>query len=516
MQSRSTSHPDLIPLGAATFLVTLAFALGLGNHGPIPSMETRFAVAVQQMLAHHQWLVPEKNGLPYIEYPPFYYWLAMIGAKTGLPLLPAIRLPNLLALWVWIAAVYGLGRRLLPTLPRWLLPVAALAAPAVLYNFFIAQTDGWLAAGVAVAVLGYARRDENGGFPWLLWAGAALAVFAKGPVGLILPLLVIAADLVFACGVKARRWTGLPEAVIRLAPLRGIALAITPLVAWYVACGFFAGWNFVRGALIYDNFTRYVAGAGGHDNPWWLFAQSVWGDYFPWSFALPFGLVLAARRLREPGLRLALAWAAVTLVFFSLSASKQSKYILPAAPAFVALALFALHQAVSRRPTWMVRGTAAWSALVLLVFVVVVGAWLPFAGPKIDDDAVYARLRGVVQAEPGQVYMYRWPRSLVLYQLGAPMSWFPDAHDLYRAVHDKRLAAGDYLLVPSSDLAVGGARGATALEPAPAPPYFEHVMTLSSKGGIEVYRVLPTAASAPVPATPAPPPTPWWAEFDTD
>lgn len=516
MQTHRVSHLNLVALGAATFLVTLAFALGLGNHGPIPSMETRFAVAVQQMLAHHQWLVPEKNGLPYIEYPPFYYWLAMLAAKAGLPLLPAIRLPNLLALWVWIAAVYGLGRRILPALPRWVLPVAALATPAVLYNFFIAQSDGWLAAGVALALLGYARLAETRRFPWLLWTGTALAVFAKGPVGLVVPLLAIAADLALAATAKAQPWNSLPRSVLRLAPVRGIALTLAPLAAWYLACGLFVGWDFVRGALVYDNFTRYVAGAGGHQNPWWLFGQSIWGDYFPWSLALPFGLVLAARRLREPGLRLAFAWAAATLVFFSLSASKQSKYILPAAPAFVALALFALYRAARNRPASLVRGATAWSALVLLAFVVVVGAWLPFAGPKIDDDAVYARFRGIVQAEPGRLYMYRWPRSLILYQLGAPMPWFSDARALYRAVHDKRLVPGDYLLVPGSDLAAGGAHGALALDPAPAPPYFEHVMTLASKGGIEVYRVLPAAASAPMPVTPVPPPPPWWAVFDTD
>jgi 4-amino-4-deoxy-L-arabinose transferase-like glycosyltransferase len=516
MQTHRVPHPDFVPLAAATFLVTLAFALGMGNHGPIPSMETRFAVAVQQMLAHHAWLVPEKNGLPYIEYPPFYYWLAMLAAKAGLPLLPAIRLPNLLALWVWLAAVYGLGRRLVPALPRWLLPVAAVAAPAVLYNFFIAQSDGWLAAGIALAVLGYAKLAETRGFPWLLWSGASLAVFAKGPVGLVVPVLVIAVDIVLAAAFKAERWATLPRTVARLAPIRGIALAVAPLAAWYVACGFFVGWDFVRGALVYDNFTRYVAGAGGHHNPWWLFAQSIWGDYFPWSLALPFGIVLAARRLREPGLRLAFAWAATTLVFFSLSASKQSKYILPAAPALVALALLALAAAARRRPPWLVRSAAAWSALVLLAFVVTVGVWLPFAGPGIDDDAAYARFKGIVRAEPGRLFMYRWPRSLILYQLGAPMPWFADARAVYAALHDGRLKPGDYLLVPSSDLAHADAHGALALEPVPAPPYFEHVTTLASKGGIEIYRVLPSAVSAPVPVTAVPPPTPWWAEFDTD
>ncbi len=497
----------------ATALVTIAFTLGAWNHGPIPSMETRFAVAVQQMLAHHQWLIPEKNGLPYIEYPPFYYWLALVLAKAGLPVLPAIRLPNLLALWAWLATLLGLARYLLPRLPRWLLPLLAVAAPAALYNFFIAQSDGWLCVGVALGLLGYLRRNERE-FPWMLWAGTSLAVFAKGPLGLVLVGLAIAGDLILAAAGGALRWRALPRHVWRLAPLRGLAIALAPLAAWYVACGFVAGWDFVRAALVYDNFTRFVAAAGGHANPWWMYAQSFWADYLPWSLAVPFGLVLAARRLREPGLRLALAWAVTTVLFFSVSASKQSKYILPAAPAFAALALYALAILARRRPAWLARGVAAWSGFILLLFTVLVGAWLPQLGPRIDDDAAYARLRGTVAASPGRLYMYRWPRSLILWQLGAPMPWFRDARSLYAAIHDGRLKAGDYVLVYRDSLR--NHASPYALTPPPGPPYFRHVMTVDSKGGIDVFRVLPGAAAHPVPETPVPPPRPWWAQFDTD
>lgn len=515
MRTYISRHSETLPIAAALALATLAFAIGLGNHGLIPSMETRFAVAVQQMLAHHQWLVPEKNGLPYIEYPPFYYWMALVFAKAGLPLLPAVRLPNLIALWVWVAAVYGLARRLTPTLPRWLLPVAALAAPAVLYNFFIAQSDGWLAAGIALALLGYLKRREGDGFSWQLWIGTAVAVFAKGPVGLVVVALAIGADLLLGAAA-GEGWRKLPSGLWRLGLLRGLALALAPLAAWYLACGFVVGWEFVRAAFMYDNVTRFVAGAGGHHNPWWLFAKTIWGDYLPYSLALPFGLVFAARRLREPGPRLALAWAATTLVFFSISASKQSKYILPAAPAFVALGLLALELAARRRPHWLARAAVGWACAVLLTFLVLVAAWLPYAGPKIDDDAAWARLKAAVAAAPGTVVMYRWPRSLVLWQMGAPMPWFRDARALYAAVHSGRLAAGDYVLAAVSDLPGDGAHGPYAFVPPPAPPYFEPVMKLPTKGGIAVYRVLPGAAAAPLPTTPQPPPAPWWARFDTD
>lgn len=150
----------------------------------------------------------------------------------------------------------------------------------------------------------------------------------------------------------------------------------------------------------------------------------------------------------------------------------------------------------------------------LLLFTVLVGAWLPQLGPRIDDDAAWARLRGTVSASPGRLYMYRWPRSLILWQLGAPMPWFRDARDLYTAVHDGQLKAGDYILVYRYSLQKHA--GPLALEPAPKPPYFRYVMTVESKGGIEVFRVMPEAASAPLPQTPTPPPQPWWAQFDTD
>lgn len=514
--------PRYAPFAVAMGLATLAFALGLGNHGPIPSMEPRFAVAIQQMLLANQWLVPVKNGLPYIEYPPFYYWMAMVFAKAGLPILVAIRLPNLLALWLFGAAAYGLARHLLPRLPRWLPAAAAIACPALLYNFFIAQTDGWLVAGTALALWGYMRHRERTrqrsrpGFAWMLWIGAALAVFAKGPVGFIVICLAVGGDMLLEAAVAPRGWRALPAALWRLALVRGVALALAPLAGWYLACGIVAGWDFVRAAFVYVNITRFIAGAGGHHHPWWFFATTFWGDYFPWSLAFPFGLVLAARRLGHPGVRLAFAWSVTTLVFFSISASKQSKYILPAIPAFVALGLYAYGAALRKKPHWLTRGSAAWICALLVFFVVLVGAWLPGQSARITDHADFARFRAIVSQSPGEVYMYRWPKSLVLWQLGAPMPHLRTPRALYGAIASGRLGAGDYVLVYESNLPKFGPRGPFTLKPAPAPPYLEFVMRLSAKGGIRAYRVMPHAARLPAPPTPQAPPAPWWVRFDTD
>src|SRR5882724_10335224 len=111
------------------------------NHGPVPSMEPRFTEAVREMLARHQFLIPIKNGLPYIEYPPLYFWLSLAGAWFGLPLDAAVRLQ----------------KELFPTWPKWLLPLTGAALPAILYNFFIAQSDSLLILGTLIAFVGYIR-----------------------------------------------------------------------------------------------------------------------------------------------------------------------------------------------------------------------------------------------------------------------------------------------------------------------------------------------------------------------
>jgi 4-amino-4-deoxy-L-arabinose transferase-like glycosyltransferase len=88
MVSRKTSSLTLLLLGLA-----FVYANSLFNHGLIPSMEPRFARVITEMMAAGQFLVPIKNGIPYVEYPPLLYWLAIIPAKLGMPVEAAIRLP---------------------------------------------------------------------------------------------------------------------------------------------------------------------------------------------------------------------------------------------------------------------------------------------------------------------------------------------------------------------------------------------------------------------------------------
>lgn len=506
--------------------IVVIFVFSMGNHPFIPSMEPRFGEAMREMIATGQYLVPIKNGVAYIEYPPFYYWLAVGGSLAGLPDNVAVRLPAFCALLAWMFWVIRLQKLLFPAWPRILSPLLGVALPVVIYNYFIAQTDGLLALGTLIAFTGFARYRLHAaprGFAWELWLGVTLAVAAKGPVGIVitLPAMFLEAVLAHTPGLGIARgerfaWRDAWQTLWGMAWLRGTGLLLLCNAPWYVAAGLQQGWDFCRAILVYQNFTRFFEGYS-HPQPWWYFGQTIWYDFFPLALLMPFGAVIAWRQRREFNARLPLLWLFYTVLFFSISQSKQGKYLMPAAPALALLALIALH-AWSEKLQRRVRTTLmAWATLVLIVFGVTAVAVLPRYADRVGGVGDFARIRAAIAAQPGTLYSYRWPRAMMLYELGAPMPFFRSARDLYAAVRDGALHPGDYVLAEMRHVArAGTVPNGDTLAPAPQPPYFELVLDLKQDQHLGLYRVLADAAQAPLPPTPEPNPVRWWERFDTD
>jgi len=499
----------------------------MGNHPFIPSMEPRFGEAMREMIASGQYLIPIKNGVAYIEYPPLYYWLAVAGSLAGLPDTYAVRIPAFVAFLLWLVWMLRLQQLLFPAWPKVLLPLLGATVPIVLYNFFIAQTDGLLALGALIAFTGFARyrlRTASIGLVWELWLGVTLAVAAKGPVGIVitLPAMVLEIALAHApwfaaADTKQFQWRAAWQELWSMGWLRGTGLILLCNAPWYVAAGIQQGWEFCRAILVYQNFTRFFEGYS-HPQPLWYFARTIWYDFFPLSLLLPFGLVMAWRQRREFSARMPVLWLVYTIVFFSISQSKQGKYLMPAAPALAMLALLPLLNAWSETIRRRVRtGFVVWACGLLAVAAVLAILVLPRYAEQIGGVGDFAQIRTVINERPGKLYTYQWPRAMMLYELGHPLPYFRSARDLYTALHSGALRAGDYVLADqryvlrATDTPIG-----ESLAPTPQAPYLEIVLDLHQDQHLALYRVLPAAASAPVPATPEPYPVRWWERFDTD
>jgi len=521
---KSASPLTLLVMGLA-----FVYAIGLFNHGLIPSMEPRFAQVISEMIATGEYLIPIKNGIPYVEYPPLLYWLAIVFVKVGLPDEAAIRLPCYISFVVWVLYVSKLQSLLFKDWPAYTMPVLGAALPAVLWHFFTAQTDSLLITGVLIAFVGFVKLRLNllsgHRFPWELWLGVSLAAAAKGPVGIACTLPVMMLEVLLA-GVTMRqvgtKVTDLTiDVMIQLksfAWVRGLALLSLTMVPWYLASGYYYGWDFVQAVFVYQNVDRYLSGLGGHQRPWWYYFESVLAGLLPVSVFVPAGIWIAAKRLNKLPNRLMLSWAVYTFLFFSLSASKQGKYILPSAPAFLALGIIGIEATSKHSFASSLKWLRVWSVGVIVVWGVLVVFILPVYSGRIANTEGYSVIRETIDNSPGNLVHYQWPRSLTLYELGAPMDYVRSSRELYKKVKNGEINAGDYLLVRESDLPTQSkADRPEILEPAPASPWFEHVLSVKAKNKVQLFRVMPNTSQLDLPPTPEPKELNWRdAKFDTD
>jgi 4-amino-4-deoxy-L-arabinose transferase-like glycosyltransferase len=313
--------------GAALLLALLA-ALLLFRLGDVPLVgpdEPRYARVAVEMHRASEWVRPTLQGRPWLEKPVLYYWLAgaayaVLGETAG-----AARIPSVLAALATVGVTAYVGMRLYG-------PAAGLHAAFVLGTsllFFVygraASMDMLLAAGVTAATGFLCLRLFSIERRWSLlaaWAAAGMATLAKGPLGLLLPLLVVV-----AYAAATRRWRTLRDAVSPAGVLAFLAVA----GPWYVLILADQGRHFVDVFLLNHNVARFTSTVHRHPGPPWYYVPLLLAGFFPWSGLLLPGLARLAPR-RSPADLFVLLWLAVPLAFFSLAGSKLPGYILPCLP----------------------------------------------------------------------------------------------------------------------------------------------------------------------------------------
>lgn len=352
----------------------IAFFWGLASTGLVDETEPLFAEAARQMYETGDWITPYFNGVPRFDKPPLVYWLMAIGFHLFGVGEWAVRLPSALS----GAALVGMGFYTLQrfgfsrpefaiaatettdpalgedpgqTLPRssrqnlmWsaLIGAALIALhPETLVWGRTGVSDMLLSGCMGTALfaffLGYAqpefpRRQRN----WYLmsYGLAALAVLAKGPVGVVLPGLII---------LSFRTYLGQWRTMWRdMHLVKGAILFLAITVPWYVLVIAANGEAYIESFFGYHNFDRFTSVVNGHAAPWYFYFLVVAVGFLPWSPLLPWAIARLrpwAPRYwqRQPprahlGL-FALTWFVVIFGFFTVAVTKLPSYVLPLMPA---------------------------------------------------------------------------------------------------------------------------------------------------------------------------------------
>ena len=204
---------------------------------------------------------------------------------------------------------------------------------------------GWHPGNPARRAL--AAGDTGRAHRWLALAGAAAGCgfLTKGPVGVLIPALV----LLPIWWVERATMVVRPSAVAL-----GGALALLTGIPWYLAMLLAHGRVYFDSFFVGDNLERFATSRFNDPRPVWFYLPIVLGGMLPWTpllaAAVPPALA-AARRRAVPGritLRL-LCWAALPLAFFTASIGKQPRYVLPVLPALALLLAIAIRGQVAVR-----------------------------------------------------------------------------------------------------------------------------------------------------------------------
>ena len=340
-------HRSTLPL---LLLAALTFFAGLGRGAITDADEAFYAESAHEMVASGDWLTPHYNFEPRFQKPVLYYWLTAAAYVVAGETETAAR---------WWAAMAGLGLVLVTAAcgRRWYDESTGLLAGTIVATSFgyfslgrMALPDLPLTFCITLAVwagLVATLEQERSPRRYVLLAalGLGLGFITKGPVGLIIPMLVVLPVLIIE-----RRSIALTPADIVL----GLLLFLVIAAPWYVAMWLRHGNQYLQSFFVGDNFERFATDRFNDPRPWWFYLPVLAGGLLPWT---PIALVWLGpltqflRRRRDVGtidLRL-LLWAILPLAFYTLSVGKQPRYILPVLPP---LALLLASSIIERIQAW--------------------------------------------------------------------------------------------------------------------------------------------------------------------
>ena len=320
----------------AAFAVVWLYVLGIRTL--VPPDEGRYAEMAREMWASGDWITTRLNGIKYFEKPPLQTWMnALSFGLFGYGEWQARLWTGLCGLGGVIFTGYATTRVFSARAGFY----AALVLGSSLFWVASGQIDSldMGLAGMMTLALGsmlIAQRDgatpgERRNWMLLCWAGMALAVLAKGLIGLVLPgaVLVLYSLLSRDFAIWKRLHLG-----------KGLLLFFAIATPWFVLVAlknpeqpyFF---------FVHEHWERFLLKTHHREGPWYYFLLMLLPGLMPWLGVAPQALFNGVKRdqqaVFQPKLML-LIWAVFITVFFSASSSKLPGYIVPVFPAVAMLA----------------------------------------------------------------------------------------------------------------------------------------------------------------------------------
>lgn len=315
--------------GATSLLVFVWFASTAWARSLMLPDEGRYVGVAWEMVRSGDWLTPTLNGLPYFHKPPLFYWitagsLAVLGRHEW-----AARIASILGATLGVMALFLFVRRWADERLARATLVGLLAQPLLFLGAQFANLDmlvaGCITATIVLLAHAVLSADQERPYRAVLvgaYAMAALAVLAKGLIGVVLPGMVIVIWLLLQ-----RRWRRLPI----LVSWPGLLIFLAIAAPWFMVMQQRFP-EFTNYFFVVQHFKRFASGGFNNVMPFWYYPAVLalfFLPWLPWLVGVFSPASLAAAR-SSPVRLLMLVWVVAVVLFFSLPQSKLLGYVLPA------------------------------------------------------------------------------------------------------------------------------------------------------------------------------------------
>jgi len=354
------------PWGLVSLLVVgvAAFVMCFGMLGAVPLFnpdEGLYAEPAREMVEMNEWTTTLLNYVVRFTKPPLVIWAMaftykLLGVSEFSARLFVASCAFTMILITYAFAAKYLGRRI-----AFLSALMLITSPLFVAVGREAITDMPLVLFMAGAIMAFyaAFQEKSSSAKWTGYVLVACALMTKGPVGLLLPAVIMPVYF-YLRGQLKQAWAfySIPT---------GIALVSLLALPWYVVEIYITKGAYFNEFIMRENFARFTSVVDAHKGPIWYHLAAIMAGFFPWSLCLPqitwsgcsslfsrgdnktgsqenaiiSRLKTAHNRtkaLDQPSqlILLCALTAIVTTGFFSVSVSKLLPYTLPAFP-FLAL-----------------------------------------------------------------------------------------------------------------------------------------------------------------------------------
>lgn len=380
-----TKHPLL-----AVFLFTIICLIPeMLMRDFTPSNELRYLSIADEALAGGNFFAFFNHGAAYADKPPLYLWIVMlcktltgghsVFALTLFSILPAFVIVWLMDRWVMSKASVS---------DRMAMAMMLLTCVMFLGTAVVIRMDMLMCMFIALALFTFWRMYELriDGEPdgedavvykkcsWLLPVWIFMALFTKGPVGLLVPPVSIAVFLI----VK-RKWRDIGKYL----GLKTWGVIAALCAIWFICVFFDGGMEYLDNLLFKQTMGRAVK-AFTHSRPFWFYAVAILWCIAPYTFILVGSLVesvwpsgknkadIPAESVRSDLEIFFLCIIGSTFVMLSSFSSKLPVYLVPMFPFVVYLFPLVISRKGTRRGlVWAIAIPAAIMSLAALVSMLV-------------------------------------------------------------------------------------------------------------------------------------------------